>query len=128
MNNQVSKFILFLLLISLALFFIGLAILNKITPEFNILNLAALVTLFLIVTITFHVLLINSNKKKVNKFIQRFISFTGAKLLLYLGIIITYIILNKENAVTFLIIFLILYIIYTFFEIFSILKYIKTKK
>ena len=126
MNNKVLKFVLFLILISLFLFFLGMIILQNIIPDFNIINLAGIIALFLIVTLIFHILLVNSSKKRVNKFVQRFLTFTSAKLLLYLIIIVAYIFLNKENAVPFLVIFLILYMIYTFFEIFSILKYIKS--
>ena len=52
---------------------------------------------------------------------------TVIKLLLYIGIIASYIFTHKEDAISFVIVFLILYIIYTGFEVIYISKYLKHK-
>ncbi|MFC2138636.1 hypothetical protein ACFLTE_10705, partial [Bacteroidota bacterium] len=75
MKKQTTTFIIILSTISIVLLFIGIVILKKSLPDFAIINLVGSVILFYSVTLIFHILLVNSSNKKVNKFIQRFLSF-----------------------------------------------------
>ena len=61
---------------------------------------------------------------------QRFIRFVNtflltilAKLLLYIGVMIIYVFINRKDAVPFMLGFFILYLCYTIFEAASIIKY-----
>lgn len=59
------------------------------------------------------------------KFVNAFLLTTTVKLLLFLAIIVIYVLLNREDAIGFILTFFTYYLIYTSFEIFSILKYLK---
>ena len=57
------------------------------------------------------------------KFSARFMAITMAKMILLLVLALIYILLNKENAVAFIIVFFMLYTIYTVIEVTDIMKF-----
>lgn len=62
------------------------------------------------------------------KFVMRFMMTTTMKLLLYLSVILTFVLLNKSQAVAFVIAFLLFYIIFTVFEVLAFVRINKSQK
>ncbi len=84
--------------------------------------------LLFVITLVVHRYLIIASKADNKKFTYKFIGATGLKMFIYLVLIVIYLLLDRENAVPFLIYFLILYVLYSFFEVFAVLKYLKNNK
>jgi phosphatidylglycerophosphate synthase len=59
------------------------------------------------------------------KFINAFMLSTTVKLLLYLSIILIYVLINRADAIGFILNFFAYYMIFTVFEILSILSYLR---
>lgn len=78
-------------------------------------------------------LLLQKRMGNTTKFVNGFMAHSVVRILLYLAIILIYAVLNRSDAVRFIIGFFVLYLIYTFFEVFQFLlltrkqKYIKEK-
>lgn len=83
---------------------------------------------FIAVTLIVHLILLNVAKKKTGGFVNLFMLLTFGKLLFFLTIILAYALLNRSDAVRFIISFFILYIFYTAFEVVLSLSHTKVKK
>lgn len=83
---------------------------------------------FFSVTLIVHLILLKVSQKKTDGFINFFMLLTFGKLLFYLTIILVYALLNRSDAVRFIISFFILYVFYTVFEVALSLSHTKTKK
>ncbi|OFX82777.1 MAG: hypothetical protein A2W99_14025 [Bacteroidetes bacterium GWF2_33_16] len=93
---------------------------NHYLPVFWILLVGlALITAFI------HIILIKLTESSISKFATRFILITGIKMIVLLTIILTYSFLYKEQAVSFLVSFLVLYLLYTSFEVYIIIPFFK---
>lgn len=75
--------------------------------------------------ISYHYLL-RSLHKRFSKFVNQFMAATAIKLLWYMIIMVTYILIFKADAVAFSINFFILYVLYTVFETVSLVRYSKS--
>jgi len=71
----------------------------------------------IIVTFLFHLGLINAGKKSDAAFIRFFMGATGAKLFLFMSIMVAYGLMNKEGAFGFILHFFGYYLLYTVFEV-----------
>lgn len=85
-------------------------------------SLPLLFLLFIIVSSVVHYFLLRSAAYSGRRFVSYFMAATFLKLFLYLIIIILYAFLIKENVVSFILTFFILYLLYTTFEVVMILK------
>jgi hypothetical protein len=83
---------------------------------------------FFSVTLIVHLILLKVSQKKTGGFINFFMLLTFGKLLFFLTIIIVYALLNRSDAVRFIISFFILYVFYTAFEVVLSLSHTKPKK
>jgi len=72
---------------------------------------------FAAITLISNYILLRSLKSKLSRFINTFLIMTIVKLILYVGIMIIYVLLNRSDAVPFMITFFILYLFYTIFEV-----------
>jgi len=78
-----------------------------------------------VLTGIFHYSLLQIQDKQGSKFTNRFMTFSGVKMMIYLTLITSYSFLNPAKAASFLISFFVLYILFTAFEITHIIRYIK---
>jgi len=83
---------------------------------------------FFISTAVIHRFLIKANTQSPQNFVRGYMMFTGLKLLLNLMVIIFYIVINRSQAIVFILTFLILYFIFLVFEIISLQKALKENK
>lgn len=84
-----------------------------------------LLLLIMSITMLVHRSLLRSYSGKPNRFINRFLALTTLKLLGYLAVITAYALINRPDAVPFIVTFLIYYVIYSAFEVSALLKYLK---
>lgn len=75
--------------------------------------------------ISYHFLL-KSLHRRFSKFVNSFMGATAIKLLWYMIIMVTYILIFRADAVPFALNFFILYICYTVFETVSLVRYSKS--
>ncbi len=128
MNNHLKKFIIRGIIISLILFIAGFFLFITILKEYFSFSFPVLLVVIFLVTVLFHRYLIRSAGESNRKFPAKFLGATGIKMGLYMILIIIYVVLDRENAVPFLLVFMIIYVIFTVFEVISVLDYIKITK
>jgi len=116
MKSAYLKFLQHLLIYSAILGAIAI-ILYLILPELITPVLPFLFLFFVAITLVSYYILLRSLKSKLSRFINTFLISTIVKLILYIGIMIVYVILNRSDAVRFMITFFILYLFYTIFEV-----------
>ena len=124
MNNHLKKFIIRGIIISLILFIAGFFLFMTILKEYFSISFPVLLLVMLLITILFHRYLVGSVGESNKKFPAKFLGATGIKMGFYLILIIIYVVFNRESAVPFLLVFIIIYLILTIFEVVSILNYI----
>lgn len=93
--------------------------------KFTFTEVYFLIPFVTIITLLFHILLVKAARESNMLFVNKFLAFSGLKLMIYLLTIIIYIFFIKFEPVVFLLTFAILYIIYTVIEITSLLKFFK---
>ena len=125
MNNHLKKFIIKGIIISLILFIAGFFLFITILKEYFSFSFPVLLLAMLLITVLFHRYLVRSAEGNNRKFPIKFLSATGIKMGLYLILIILFIVFDRENAIPFLLVFLIIYVIFTTFEVVSVLNYFK---
>lgn len=104
-----------LLVISTIIFFFTPKI--KITPAFPIILIFMYLT-----TISIFKLLAKSMENRLSKFANAYMLVNFGKLVIFSIIIVVYAVLNKEDAISFMLTFFIYYFIFTIFEVFSLLR------
>ncbi|MBE0646951.1 MAG: hypothetical protein IH596_04115 [Bacteroidales bacterium] len=75
--------------------------------------------------ISYH-LLLKALHKRFSKFVNHFMGAIGIKLLWYMAIMVTYVLMFRQDAIAFSINYFILYICYTSFETVSLVNYSKS--
>jgi hypothetical protein len=111
-----------LLLVSVVLFLMSI-VFGYFAPE-NITSRSVLLLtpFFLTVSLVSRILLLKAVSKDIKKLTQYFFSITAMKFILYLGVIIAYGFLFRDDAVVFIISFFLFYIIYTFLDMKAFVK------
>ncbi len=87
-----------------------------------------IILFFVAFTLLMHRYLLKSTEGRPQKFIFSFMMITTIKILLYLGIILVYVLLNKPDAVAFIGAFFLNYFLFTGFEISSVVKFLEKPK
>lgn len=80
---------------------------------------------FFSVTLIVHLILLKVSQKKGSGFINFFMLLTFGKLLFFLTIILIYALLNRADAVRFILSFFVLYVFFTAFEVVLSLSHTK---
>jgi F0F1-type ATP synthase assembly protein I len=81
---------------------------------------------FLAFTILMHRQLVKSAIGNAKKFITSFLLMTTIKILLYLAIIVIYVLINRDDALGFIVVFFVNYLFYTIFELNAVLKILRS--
>jgi len=104
-------------------------ILSTQIPAVYVSNAWPVVILFFFAfTVLMHRFLLKSTEGRPQKFIFSFMMITTIKILLYLGIILVYVLVNKPDAVAFIGVFFLNYFLFTGFEISSVMKFLEKPK
>ena len=86
-----------------------------------------LIVFFASISILIHYLLLKASNFRIAKFSTFFMGSITVKLFLYIIFLVIYVLVDKTNAVPFLLTFFVLYFIFTIFETFSLLIDLKEK-
>ena len=125
MNKSIVRFSIQGFIIAVILYILGLAAFKNWFPDKYFSGFSGVIILVFGVTVFFHSILIKAAAKQNMAFINKFLAFTGFKLLMYLFFIIGYIFLIGTPPVSFLLTFLLSYLVFTVFEVVSILEFLK---
>jgi len=100
--------------------------LTFIVPEYLIsISWPFILGFFFAVTLLAHKFLLKKSDGNHGKFINAFMLITTIKLMLFFTIIIVYVLINRHDALGFILTFFTNYLIFTIFEILSILKFLQ---
>jgi hypothetical protein len=86
-------------------------------------SLPFLFLFFMGVTYISYSILVKSARNRFLRFVNYYLLLTAAKLVLFILIIVIYILVNKKDAVPFVLSFFILYVCYSIFEVVQIVGY-----
>jgi hypothetical protein len=114
------------IIFSVILSFIATGLLFLLPKTYFTPALPYLFIFFLSVTLISYYILIQAAQHKFIRFLNYYLLTTTVKLLLFIAVLITYIMLNRKDAVPFALSFFILYLCYTIFEVVMIVGYSKT--
>jgi len=127
-EKHLRNFSIYLSLLTIVFTAAGWFIFKTWFPEKYFKGILLIPLLFFCITLALHWYLLKSSRKEIIKFTPRYIGATGIKMMLYVIIIIIYLLIDREYAVSFLVFFLFCYLLYSTIEIISILKYLRNNK
>ncbi len=77
---------------------------------------------FTLISFLSHYIIVKAGQSRITKFSTSFMGITSLKLFLYLIFIIVYLLIDKTNALVFVLTLFIVYLLFTIFETSSLLK------
>lgn len=128
MQESIRKYAFNLLLLAFVLTAAGYGILYFILPA-SYFPLFPVVPFFLFaVTITVHIYLVRASQNDARKFMAKYLGAMGLKIFIYILFLIAFLILATEDAIPFLVSFLVCYAVFTLVEVIALLKIQKQGK
>ena len=128
MLKKIQKFISQILLFTVIIGFVSFLIFRLIIPHLYFTAFPFVLLIVLLITIGFHAFMMKSTEDNPNKFGAIFMLATGAKIFIYLIGLVIYLFTKPQQAVIFLISFLVLYASYSSFEVVALLRYFRKLK
>lgn len=107
---------------SIVLFIIGLVVFKFIIPDLYQTMFPFLLLFFYLLSLILQYFLHKIAKMNMLRFSSRFMAITMSKLIVLIILALVYILLNKAGAVTFIVVFFLLYVIFTALETQDIMK------
>ena len=112
MRKYIVTFFLFASVVAIIIYFTGIGITSdELKLRWMIFGY------FSVLTVAFHYGTVKTTQSRPQVFIRYFMAATSIKLLLHLGVIVIYSVLNRPLAITFIITFMIMYFLFTIFEV-----------
>ncbi len=127
-NPGINRFSRNLVLFSLAALLLAAILYFILPPKFFSPAVPFLVLFFFAVTLLNFRILARSAGKKFIRFINYYILSTAIKLVLFIAVMTTYILLNRRDALPFGIWFFSLYLTFTVYEVAGLVGFFKTFK
>ena len=122
MQNHLKKFLLKSAIFSGIILIIGAIIFTLVLKEYYLPIFPVVLVYFIFVTFIVHMILLKANTKRTAQFVPYFMLSMFIKLMLHLMFIVIYVVIDKQNAVPFLITFLICYFLFSIFAKFRVFK------
>jgi len=123
-NIFLKKIVIFTIIIAVLEFVLS----TQLPTHFVSNSWPVIILFFLAFTVLMHRYLLKSTEGRPQKFIFSFMMITTIKILLYLGIILIYVLINRPDAVAFIGAFFLNYFLFTGFEISSVVKFLEKPK
>ena len=117
MNNLYIKFLKKLLVFTIIVALVGFIFTMLLPANYITPTLPFLYVFFFAATLVVHYILLKVSEKRTPGFINMFMLVTFGKLIFFLTIILVYALLNRDDAVPFIVAFFILYVFFTVFEV-----------
>jgi hypothetical protein len=121
MKSEYIRFLKSILIYSLVLALAAIPAWLLLPPGYTTPALPFLFFFFIACSLVSYHYLLRSMTERLIRFVNTFLLLTVVKLFLYAGVMIAYVLLNKADAVPFMLSFFILYLAYTIFEVVKIL-------
>ena len=125
MIEPVRKFLFRLVMLTLILTCLGYGFFNFILPESYFSFFPVLPVFLFTVTVAVHLYLIRASKGDTRKFVSKYLGAMGLKIFLYLAFIVIFLAVDKDNTISFIVSFLVMYAAFTGFEVISFLNTLK---
>ena len=125
MIEPVRKFLFRLVMLTLILTCLGYAFFNFLLPDSYFSFFPVLPVFLFTVTVAVHLYLIRASKGDTRKFVSKYLGAMGLKIFLYLAFILIFLAVDKDNTISFIVSFLVMYAAFTGFEVISFLNTLK---
>ena len=117
-----KKYLIRLLLFSAGIALVAFALYSTVLSKFYLTIFPYILLFFTAVSLISHYVLIKAGQSRITKFSTSFMGATSFKLFLYLIFIIAYLLIDKSNALVFVLTFFVIYLLFTIFETSALLK------
>ncbi len=124
MDKNFNKFIKGLSIYSGIILLIGTVLFLSVFKEYFLFIFPFVLFFYYLSTLVLHRYMLNIAKSDVSKFSFKFMMLSFLKMFIYIIFGVLYIIIDEENAVQFLVVYLILYVAYAIYEVRSVMKLI----
>lgn len=125
MSEVAGKFLVKILIFILIISLIASALFTTILKTFYLSAFPYLVLLIATVTTIGHLWIVKASDQNTMKFTTTFMASVTLKLMIYLFFMLIYLLIDRSEAITFVVTFMILYILFTIFEVVQVLDFIK---
>lgn len=128
MENNFSKFFKGLTIFTLAILVTGTILFLTVFRQQFLLIFPFVLIFYYASTLILHKYMLRITRNDVSKFSFKFMMLSFLKMFIYIVFGVLYIVFDEENAVNFLIVYLLLYVAYAVYEVKSVMKLINDSK
>ncbi|MDA3929421.1 MAG: hypothetical protein PF541_10720 [Prolixibacteraceae bacterium] len=128
MQNNFSKFLKGLSTFTLIILGVGILLFFSIFKQYFLIVFPFVLFFYYVSTLLLHRYMLKITRNDVSRFSFKFMMLSFLKMFIYIIFGVFYIIFDEENAVNFLIVYLILYVAYAVYEVRSVMKLINESK
>jgi hypothetical protein len=114
-------------LLTIIVFTVGVVVYSTVFNKFYLPILPVILVFFYVLTNLVHAYLLKLAVKSSSRFTSQYMATSFLKMFFYLAVAIVYVVINKDNAKTFLINYLLLYTVFTSLEVFEFSKIVRQK-
>jgi hypothetical protein len=125
LEKGIRGFILKIFITALACYVLAYFVASFLIKWASFLEVYWLIPYLLTVTVGFHVLVVKATKGNNSLFMNKYIAFSGLKLMLYVFSILIYLLFIKFEVIIFLLSFITIYFIFTIVEVSSLMQIFK---
>ncbi len=124
-SKEIRFFLKKALLFSLVLVGISLLLYDTLLKEFYLKAFPIQFGIVALMTVFSHLKLMNASERNPRKFSTTFLSIMSLRLFVYLVFILVCLLIDRTNAINFVVTFLVLYLAFTIFEVIEISNFLK---
>jgi hypothetical protein len=128
MKNNFFKFIKGLTLYTLLILGLGIILFLTVLKNYFLPVLPFVLLFYYLSTLVLHKFMLQISQKEISRFSFKFMMLSLIKMFIYIIFGVLYIVIDEENAVIFLIVYLILYVAYAVYEVRSVMNLINESK
>jgi hypothetical protein len=128
MKNSFFTFIKGLTLYTLLILGLGAILFLTVFKNYFLVILPFVLLFYYISTLVLHKFMLQISQKDISRFSFKFMMLSLIKMFIYIIFGVLYIIIDEENAVIFLVVYLILYVAYAVYEVRSVMNLINESK
>jgi hypothetical protein len=128
MKSNFFKFIKGLTLYTFLILLLGTILFLTVLKKYFLPILPFVLLFYYISTLVLHKFMLQISQKDISSFSFKFMILSLIKMFIYIIFGVLYIVIDEENAVVFLIVYLILYVAYAIYEVRSVMNLINESK
>jgi hypothetical protein len=128
MENNFFKFIKGLTIYTLFILGVGVVLFLTVFKHYFLIILPFVLLFYYISTLVLHKFMLQISQNDISRFSFKFMMLSLIKMFIYIIFGVLYIVIDEENAVIFLVVYLILYVAYAVYEVRSVMNMINESK